>query len=244
MGELGDGTVYGGSPIARVAGGLTFASVSAGVYHSCGVTTAGAAYCWGSNMLGGLGTGSTGPEQCQAFGFADCSTVPVAVTGGLTFRKVDAKVYAACGVTTNSTAYCWGSNQSDDLAFGTLTGPQQCAGWNETDSIACSRVPRTIPGVPPLVSLSGADTYTCGLTSAGAAICWGHPQNLGNLGNSTAPVTVPGGLRFKMLSAGPYATCGVTPTGVAYCWGLNEDGRLGDGTTSDSRVPVKVAGQP
>jgi hypothetical protein len=243
MGELGDGTVYGGSPVARVAGGLSFASVSAGVYHSCGVTTAGTAYCWGNAMLGGLGTGSGGPEQCQAFGFADCSTVPAPVTGGLTFRQVNAKVYAACGLTLSGTTYCWGSNLSDDLAFGTLTGPEQCA-WSDTYSVSCSRVPRTIPGVPPLVSISDADTYTCGLTSAGAAICWGHPQNFGNLGNSTAPLAVPGGLRFATLSVGPYSTCGVTAAGVAYCWGINDNGRLGDGTTSDSRVPVKVAGQP
>ena len=87
--------------------------------------------------------------------------------------------------------------------------------------------------------------YTCGLTSAGAAYCWGYPQSLGDHDNSSvAPVAVPGGLAFASLSAGPYATCGVTPAGVAYCWGDNLYGELGDGTTSFSSVPVKVAGQP
>jgi alpha-tubulin suppressor-like RCC1 family protein len=36
----------------------------------------------------------------------------------------------------------------------------------------------------------------------------------------------------------------VTTGGVAYCWGANNFGALGDGTTNNSMVPVKVAGQP
>jgi alpha-tubulin suppressor-like RCC1 family protein len=131
---------------------------------------------------------------------------------------------------------------NDHLGFGTKTGPEQCA-WDESNIMPCSRVPFAVPGSPNLVSLSDADTYTCGLTSTGVAYCWGYPQNVGDLNSSTAPAAVPGGLTFAMLSAGPYSTCGVTTAGVAYCWGANDRGQLGDGTTSYSSVPVKVAGQ-
>jgi alpha-tubulin suppressor-like RCC1 family protein len=243
MGDLGDGTVYGGTSFAPVAGGHTFASISAGVYSSCGLTTAGAAYCWGSNMLGGLGTGFTGPEQCQSYEYSYCSTVPVSVTGGFTFRQVEAKVYAACGLTLDGTTYCWGSNLNDNLGYHTHTGPEQC-NWDESYIVPCTRLPLAVPGLPALVSFSADDSYGCGLTSAGVAYCWGYPQNVGDLTSNTGPVEVPGDLTFATLSTGPYSTCGVTPAGVAYCWGDNSQGKLGDGTTTSSRVPVKVAGQP
>jgi alpha-tubulin suppressor-like RCC1 family protein len=55
---------------APVTGGLTFAMVSAGGNSTCGVTTAGAAYCWGGNEVGELGNGTVAN-----------SNVPVAVRG-------------------------------------------------------------------------------------------------------------------------------------------------------------------
>jgi alpha-tubulin suppressor-like RCC1 family protein len=59
------------------------------------------------------------------------------------------------------------------------------------------------------------------------------------------PVPVAGNLTFADVSAGNDGfACGVTTDGGAYCWGENSYGQLGDGTTTNSSVPVKVAGQP
>ena len=41
---------------------------------------------------------------------ATSSTVPVAVSGGLTFQSVSVEGYHICGVTTAGVAYCWGDN--------------------------------------------------------------------------------------------------------------------------------------
>jgi hypothetical protein len=64
VGYLGDGTTTDRLVPTPVAGGLTFAVVDAGTGrpffgHTCGVTTTGAAYCWGWNGSGELGDGTT-----------------------------------------------------------------------------------------------------------------------------------------------------------------------------------------
>jgi alpha-tubulin suppressor-like RCC1 family protein len=58
-GELGDGAtgVSRTAPVA-VAGTVQFNRVSAGSLHTCGLTSAGLAYCWGWNTAGQLGDGT------------------------------------------------------------------------------------------------------------------------------------------------------------------------------------------
>ena len=201
-------------------------SLSAGAgSHSCGLTTARAAYCWGSNSSGKLGNG-TDP------GSVVTSNLPVAVSGGLTFQSVSAGGPHGCGVTTAGAAYCWGGGDDGQLGDGTTTG---------------SNVPVAVSGGLTFQSVSASrGRHSCGVTTAGAAYCWGSGE-MGKLGNGTntdsdVPVAVSGGLTFQSVSAGVAHSCGVTTAGAAYCWGNGVRGRLGHGTNTGSYVPVRVSG--
>ena len=92
-----------------VSGGLNFTAISAGGGHTCGLTNAGVAYCWGSNNSGELGTGPNGGTN-----------VPVAVSGGFTFTAIEAGAAYSCAVTSAGTAYCWGDDYYGQLGRGAL----------------------------------------------------------------------------------------------------------------------------
>src|SRR5207302_1027794 len=189
-------TVYVTSEMP-VTTGLTFAQVSAREYYACGVTTAGAAYCWGYNGNGELGNGTT-----------TNSPTPVAVAGGLSFAAVSAGLFHSCGVTTAGAAYCWGDNLNGQLGNGTTT---------------TSLTPVAVTGGLTFAAVSAGFYHTCGVTTAGAAYCWGANAQ-GQLGNgsntdSATPVAVSGGLTFTQVSGGRFSACGVTTAGAGYCWG-------------------------
>jgi alpha-tubulin suppressor-like RCC1 family protein len=228
-GQLGDGTRTTRLSPVPVSGGLTFAAVSAGAQHTCGVTTGGAAYCWGSNYSGELGASTS--ETCPPTS-GNCSTTPLAVSGGLTFAAVSAGTFHTCGLTTGGGAYCWGGNSAGELGDGTTTTRGR---------------PAPVAGGLTFAAVSAGVGHSCGLTTGGAAYCWGDNTE-GGLGDGTttrrlSPVLVAGGLTFAEVRAGGAVTCGVTTGGGAYCWGENGFGQLGDGTTVSYRVsPVPVSG--
>ncbi len=199
---------------------LTFVRVSAGAEYTCGVTVVGFAYCWGANVAGQLGDGTT-----------DQRVTPTPVGGSLTFVRVSASAQDTCGVTTDSIAYCWGANMEGELGIGTL---------------AQRFTPTPVVGGLKFVDVSVGGLHSCGVTPDYVAYCWGGNAR-GQLGDGTTtaqftPTRVTGALSIAQVSAGTYHTCGVTTGGVTYCWGSNSNGELGDGTLVDRLTPTAVQG--
>ena len=207
---------------------LSFIQVSLGFSHTCGVTTDNRAYCWGGNNYGQLGNGTTTYTTSQ--------TTPVAVEGGLRFRHVSAGYDHTCGLTTGDRVYCWGLNMWGQVGDGTKGG----------DNWRTSPVP--VAGDRRFRQVRAGWSHTCAITPTDVAFCWGYNGH-GQLGDGTitaagraAPVRVLGGLRWSQLTGGGEHTCGVTTGNRLYCWGLNENGQLGDGSTTERLAPRAVSG--
>ncbi len=256
-----------GSPVTtnqltpvRVDGGLRFDVIHAGggfSTPSCGLTTTGEAWCWGSGRGGALGNGTT-----------DDSAVPVPVFGGHTFTRLSVARGRACAVTSGGEAWCWGANRAGANGDGTITN---------------SLVPVRVASGLTFTDIAAGYEHTCGTASGGVVHCWGDNRQ-GQFGNgvttdSPVPVAVIGGLAFARIETGGYSTCGLTVAGdsycwpstatrgpqlvshgrqyrdfapgdwhtcavatdgAVYCWGSNHFGQLGDGRTSQSLRPVRV----
>jgi alpha-tubulin suppressor-like RCC1 family protein len=231
FGQLGTDAVPASSiplKVARPPDAYPYAdwsAIVAGATHTCILLEDGHAWCWGDNSAGQLGR--TGIAA---------SATPLAVAGSA-FVKMTAGGEHTCGTTgvpfTPSTTWCWGSNSDGQLGNGTTIA---------------SAAPVAIAN-HAFEQISAGARHTCGITSQRQLFCWGS-NSRGQLGNgSTAssavpvPVSLPNmiDVGFVAVTAGKEHTCAIGVRGKAYCWGSNASGQLGNGTATDSIVPVAVA---
>ncbi len=237
-GQLGDGTTTNSSvPVAvdtsGALAGKTLTQIASGIVATCALDSAGAAYCWGANSYGQLGDGGTAN-----------SSVPVAVRttttlAGRSLTQITVGYENACVLDSAGQAYCWGLNSYGQLGDGNTTS---------------SGVPVTVdssglPAGQTFTQISATWFHTCAVDSAGAAYCWGR-NSAGQLGDgssssSSVPVAVDvagalAGQTITQVTVGAYDTCALDAAGDAYCWGGNSYGQLGDGSTTNSAVPVAV----
>lgn len=164
-----------GAPISTT---LHFTTLRVGYEHACGLVTGGQAYCWGRNNAGQLGDGTT-----------TFSATPVAVAGGLTFESIavgggtvivddgagiSINGGISCGIVAGGKAYCWGANSLGQLGI--------------ASSASQANTPQPVAGGLLFTGIRAGGFHACGLTTTGAAVCWGQNQS-GQLGDGTTTST-------------------------------------------------------
>lgn len=202
--------------------------VTVGEGHSCRLDGNGVS-CWGTNLLGGLGTGAT---DTLRHAIAELVSSPVR------FAQVDAGQYHSCALTASGDAYCWGYGLLGQLGDGARV---------------TSGVPVRVAGGLRFRQISAGGEHSCGITTGDMAYCWGNnssAQLASDLSQqicgpahypcSGMPLPVSPALPFRTISAGGVFNCGIVRNGDTYCWGSNVLGTLGAGTQSDSEPPIRV----
>lgn len=230
----------------------TSSSIAVGSSHACAVMIGDvpSLQCWGNDSLAQLGNGSTSAPSLFSSvsnlrGLAGDSGAVAA--GG----NHSCAVFAKTGA--DGPAYCWGEND-----YGEAGAWGGGAGCPKRDPSANAHCIVATPLLLPMrfASIVAGLDFSCGLTTAGAAYCWGNNQS-GQLGASSPsatclsgsscsdtplPVKLDSGRTFTFLSAGTAYACGITrPDGAIFCWGTNASGQLGDGTQTKQTTPVRVA---
>lgn len=102
-----------------------------------------------------------------------------------------------------------------------------------------------VAGLESIIAVSTSLKHSLAVDDQGSVWAWGSNGNgqLGNIkveGISRTPVPVADLSGVAMVSAGSYHSLAVREDGTVWSWGLNEDGQLGDGTTSNRDYPVQV----
>lgn len=233
-GQLGDGLTHAATNLpVEVAGALNFKAITAAITHTCAITTAGDAYCWGRDDQGQLGAGSMPSEDC---GGSPCSRVPVLVTGGHKFQQITAHYRATCALTVDGAEYCWGGGIGG-------SGADPCTGGRAD----CTRTPIAVAATQTFTAIGMSDYLFCGLTPQGVIMCWGTDP-WGMLGDGTrggsyaTPVPAAGGAHWSSFVEGDGHMCALTASGDVECWGEDDAGEVGDGSITEFQLlPVRVA---
>lgn len=79
--------------------------VDVGWFGACALTTSGQVYCWGSNIFGTVGNGST----AASVAYASLVPLPEPVT------EVQVGLNVACALTESGRVFCWGENDRNEM---------------------------------------------------------------------------------------------------------------------------------
>lgn len=192
--------------------------IAAGNRHTCAVFFAGSVRCWGINVYGQIGDGTTGSPR----------TMPTPVGGITSAIAVATGDYHTCALLAGGSVKCWGNNEVGQLGNGSTTS---------------SVIPVTVSGVGNAIAIAAGQYHTCVVLSSGAVKCWGY-NGLGNLGDGTfepvrsTPVGSVGISTAVTISGGYHHSCATLSSGELSCWGYNSNGQTGGG----GAVPATVQG--
>ena len=229
-GQLGNGSTAGSNvpvPVSNLSGVV---AIAAGNNPYClALRGDGKVWAWGYNADGGLGNGSTTD-----------SSVPVPVSDVIGFSGQVVAIAAgsnhSLALTSDGKVWAWGDNSAGELGNGSTTG---------------SSVPVPVSDVVgfsgQVVAIAAGELHSLALTSNGKVWAWGD----GPLGNnsttdsSSVPVPVSDVVGFSgqvvAIAVGESHDLALTSNGKVWAWGYNGNGQLGNGSTTDSNVPVQAA---
>ncbi len=225
-GQFCNGSTNGSDVPLKVSllGHAKVTGIAAGFAHSLAVTSTGAVLNCGKNDDGELGDGGTTDSDVP---------VKVDLSAGTKVTEVAAGAGQSLAVTSTGAVLAWGLNLYGALGNG---------------STGSSNIPVdvSLPAGTKVTAVAAGALHSLVLTSTGAVLAWGFNTD-GELGdgttaNSDVPVAVklPAGTKVTALAAGGYYSLALTSSGTVLAWGYNADGELGDGSSVNSDMPVKV----
>jgi alpha-tubulin suppressor-like RCC1 family protein len=187
----------------------------------CGVTAAGAAYCWGDGGQGQLGDGSLTARTLTAV------QVSGSGTGDLVFTDISAALLHSCGITSAGRAYCWGYNGEGQVGDSTITR-----------RVLPTRVAGSGTGARIFTAVRTTEASSCARNTSSQVLCWGFNLRSGSGPNDLVPAMTFSGTTTD-FSMGLEHTCAIVNSAL-YCLGRNEFGQVGPSANPIQTIPLLV----
>lgn len=221
-GELGNGTGVNTNVPIQIPSLSGIIAISGGAYHSLVLKNDGTVWAFGQNIHGELGNGITNPSY----------VLPVQVNFLTGIISIACGYAHSLALKNDGTAWAWGNNPNGELGIGNNTN---------------SNVPIQISSLSGVRAVSGGCYHSVVLKNDGTV--WTFGSNLGGqLGNgnntdSNIPVQVNllSGI-ISISSSFSDHSIALKNDGTLWAWGINGFGELGNGSFSDSNIPIQVPG--
>ena len=258
-GQLGDGTTISRSLPAQIGTATNWQSVSAGNNHILAIKSDGTLWAWGYNSNGQLGDETTTNKS-----------LPVQIGTATNWQSVSTGSGHTVAIKSDGTLWAWGTSYFNSVTSTQIKSPVQIGTDINWQSVSAGRVHTMMiksngtlwtwgasdyghplyggsPGIYVTPVQIGTDTnwqlvstkydYNEAIKSDGTILGWGQDNTYGQIGlvNTT---------NWKSVVAGYYHTLAIKSDGTLWTWGWNGTGQLGDGTTTNSSVPILAANLP
>ncbi len=196
-------------------------------WHKLALKSNGDVWGWGANSEGQLGK-----DPLTLYS----SNTPILIEGVSNIIQVANGVLCSMALRADGKVITWGDNDYGQRGDGNFYGYYH--------------VPYQIPELDCIVSISSGDYHAAAVKSDGTVWTWGYGyyQQLGwdstglPFHSSPKPHQVPGISDAVAVAAGGYHTLVLRGNGTVLAFGRNDEGQLGDGTTTTRFTPMTVPG--
>ncbi|MBU1218293.1 hypothetical protein KKF34_09565 [Myxococcota bacterium] len=221
-GQLGNGDLEDTMIPAGVSGmSEGVKSICPGADHTCALKSDGSLWCWGSNVSGQIGDGTTEDRH-----------EPVRVESlNYNVISVECGYDHTCVQIDDGSVWCWGSNESGQVG----------------DSTTENRlVPVMVESVgKDITQISVGANHNFAVKNDNSVYGWGmggfSQLGDGNATNQETPVAIsPLENSVQKISAGSIFSCALKLDGTVWCWGFNLFGQLGTGSVDSQSLPVQT----
>lgn len=221
-GQLGNGTNTSQASPVPTANGANWQNISHARMHTVALKTDGSIWAWGNNFRGQLGNGTNTD-----------SNVPVQTGTATHWQAVSGGNLHSVALKNDGTIWGWGNNGAYELIFNGedhYTAPVQIGSDTDWNKIHAGYF-KTF-AIKNNGTLWGKGRNNFGDVGTGNNLI---AQNFTQIGTATNWTKVSG--------ARSHHTLGLRADGTLWAWGDNQNGRLGDGTTTNRTAPVRIGNE-